>query len=832
MRLRYLLLLAASASGLGAGLAHAETSSASEASSMDELVVTGSRAAPRSRLDTVAPVDVVPSAQLTQHGNTELAQTLATVLPSLNFTRPAVTDGTDTIRPATLRGLSPDETLVLVNSKRRHLASLVNLNGSIGYGSGATDLNTIPTAAIGTVEVLRDGASAQYGSDAIAGVINLRLREARSGGEVSVTVGQYDTDVHYKVNAPVVPGVTLPTHRHLTDGETTTIDGWSGLPLGAGGFLTVSGEAKVQQHTTRAGPDPRPQYTTAGTDPRELGFNRFDNWYGDPKLSQYTLFANAGYDLAGGVRLYGWASFQYRDAISAANFRRALQSNAGSNIQSVYPNGFLPKIEGKVYDGSAAAGATFNLDGWDADASLVYGINRFNFGVIDSINTSLGPTSPHDFDAGALQFQQLLGDFSLTRRFDGVNVAAGLEVRYENYQIIAGEPASYEDGGFVTQTGATPAQDVHGVPGAEAFSGFSPANATDAGRWSEALYLDVEDKLTDALDVDLAVRGEHYSDFGSVLTGKFAARYDLSPHFALRAAVSNGFRAPSLQQSHITTTSTNFVGGLPVQTVLIPPGSPQAKLIGASPLKPEKSVNVSGGGVFRAGAFSLTVDGFFIRIKDRVVLSDILQQANVIALFPPASQIGGVRFFTNGVDSETKGVEAVATYHWTPPVDLGRFDLSASVSYNQTDLTAVRSTPVLSALNPAPVLLPHFRTATLTDGQPKTKGALAIDWTRGILGATAKATYYGDLLQPSNTSNPAGDYRLQAKTLVDLEARVTLHGAQLALGVDNLFDTYPTTPPYILNGVTISSNGVGDFPEYSPFGFQGRFVYARASYRW
>jgi len=835
MTYRHLLFAAVSVAGLLSGAA-AVAAEATASASVEELVVTGSRAEARSKLETLAPVDVVSANQITRGGTTELAQALAFALPSLNFTRPAVTDGTDTVRPATLRGLSPDETLVLINSKRAHAASLVNLNGSVGYGSGAVDLNTIPTAAIASVEVLRDGASAQYGSDAIAGVINLRLREASSGGSTSITFGQYETNVKTKPSAAAVPGLVLDPDRHRHDGEVTTVTGWQGLPLFGTGFLTLSGELKLQQHTTRAGPDPRQQYLQIGTafDPKELTYDRYNNWYGDPKVQQYTGYANAGYDLANGVHLYGWGSYQYRDATSAANVRRSLQQNAGSNIISVYPDGFLPKIEGKVTDASLAGGATGKAGDWDWDASVVYGRNQFHFGVIDSLNASLGPTSPRSFDAGKLIYQQTVANLGLTRslQFDGydVTLAAGAEVRRENYQIKPGEPASYVNGGFFTQAG------VLGGSGAQSFSGFSPANATDRNRTSESLYLDADTKLSENFELDAAARYEHYSDFGDVVTGKLGGRYDLTPSFALRASVSNGFRAPSLQQSFITTTSTNFVAGLPIQTILLPPTDPRAKLIGATPLKPEKSDNVSGGGVFRSGPFSLTVDAYYIKIKNRIALSDILQQANVISLFTSAgvTGIGGVRFFTNGVDSETKGVEAVAGYKWTPDWNYGTVDFNASLSHNETKLTRIQSTPILSALNPAPVILPHFRTATLTDGQPKWKGAFVADWNSGgRFGATAKATYYGKLLQPANNSNPLGDYTLQDRTLIDLEVRAQLgHGLQLAVGADDLFDTYPTTPPYILNGVTLSSNGVGAFPEYSPFGFQGRFVYARATYSW
>jgi iron complex outermembrane receptor protein len=827
MRFNAIMLAGVSAAAFLGGTVE---SAGAQTAAPSEIVVTGTRAAPRSRLDSISPVDVVSNAAITQVGSTELAQSLSELLPSINFPRPTLTDGTDTVRPATLRGLAPDETLVLVNSKRRQTSALVNLNGSIGRGSSGVDLNTIPTAAIGTIEVLRDGASAQYGSDAIAGVINIRMREASHGGDITVTLGQHDTDVNYRNQATTFGGAVIPTSRHLFDGDTVTISGWTGLKLFDTGFLTVTGESKVQSHTVRAGPDSRQQYplVNGAPDPREYSINRFDAWYGDPQMEQYTVFANAGYDVAGGGHLYGWASYQTRDVINAANFRRPIQATTSpaANILSVYPNGFLPKIEGQTYDGSGALGYTFKGFGWDWDASVVYGLNRLEYGVIDTINVSLGPTSPHTFNAGALQYQQVVGNLGANRslhvaNFDEVNLAFGVEARWENFKEEAGDPASYTQGTYVTGYPGI----LAGV-GSQGFPGYSPANAVNADRNSQSAYVDLEVRPVHALSLDAAVRGEHYSDFGSRVTGKLAARYDFSPMFALRGAVSTGFRAPSLMQEDFTATSTNFINGQPVQISTLAAGSATAKLIGSTPLKAEKSTNVSGGGVFRFNAFSVTLDAYQIKLKDRITLTENLTAANVIALFPTSLGIGGARFFTNGVDTTTSGFEGVAAYRWTPAYDIGRFNFTLSGSYNKTKLDKLPTNNVLSALTPAPVLVAHVNALTLTDGQPKWKGSFVTDWQNGWLGATVKATYYGKLIQPGTTA--ALDLPLASATLVDLELRfMPTKSFTFSLGADNLFDKYPTGVPANLN-----ANGVAAWPEYSPFGFQGRYLYARGSYHW
>ena len=823
------ILRAASAAALlaAAGLAaQAQETDQQDDRTLDTVVTVGTRVANRTALDTAVAVDVVSSATLEKIGIGELNQALSTQLPSFNFPRPALNDGTDSVRPATLRGLAPDQTLVLVNGKRRHSASLVNVNGSIGRGSSAVDMNTIPTLAVSGVEVLRDGASAQYGSDAIAGVINVKLREAAEGGAAEVSYGWRESTYTVPVGTPDPGlGITVPASgemsRDRSDGHVLTMAGWKGFQLGQDGFLTLTAEYKDQQHTERSGYDIRQQYPLNSDDSYFEGesvINRWNAWTGEPDLEQFTLFANAGYDVSDTTHLYGWASYQDRDTVSAGFYRRALDAR---NVIEIYPNGFLPLIAPETTDISTGGGVQFESGGWDMDASLVYGSNEMQYTIKNTLNRSIGPTSKTEFDAGGFKYSQLVANFSAVKAFDvanlasPLNVAWGVEARREMYTINAGEPDSYRNGGVLLDGNPT-------ASGAQVFPGFRPENEVDEDRTAIGAYLDLEANITDKFLLSGAVRGESYSDFGETMTGKLAARYDLTEQFALRGSIQNGFRAPSLQQQFFQTTSTNFIDGVPFDITTFPVTNPIAQALGAVPLNPEKSVNYSIGAVINIDRFNMTIDAYQINVDDRIVLSENLTSQDVRDYLESRGFVGagGGRFFLNGVDTETKGIDIVANYAF-PETDFGRFDVTFGANFNQTDVTAVPDLPQLTVLPTPPTLFGRANVKTFEEGTPKDKFTGSLNWTRGAFGATLRAINYGDVLSPSSTA--ANDYTIDSNTLVDIEGRYTWHErVTLSLGADNLFDEYGTPSP-------LNSTGNTPFSGYIPYGSSGRFVYGKAS---
>jgi iron complex outermembrane receptor protein len=697
-----------------------------------------------------------------------------------------------------------------VNGMRGHVSALVAVNTSIGRGSTAFDLNTIPTIAIEQVEVLRDGASAQYGADAIAGVINVRLREAREGGGATAMYGIYNTRVE-----------TSRGQRDANDGLTESVAAWQGLPIGEKGFFTVSGEYVLRHPTNRSdyvNPAALPAYG------RPIIIGRF----GDPKVESYSGYVNAGVPLGDTWEAYGYAGYQHRDTNAAATARAY---NNANNVPAVYPGGFLPAIETKIVDYSVQGGVKGEVAGWNVNLSANYGKNDLTYHTVNSINASFGAASQHDFYAGKLEYDQAIVDLLASRPFEvglvaPLNVALGLEYRREAFQIGAGEPASYTLGPVTTKAGVS-----------QGFPGFRPSNEVDVNRHNWSAYVDVEGKLTDKLGFDVAGRYEDYSDFGSKATGKVSARYDATDALAFRGSISSGFKAPALQQQYFTYTSTNnTLVGTTFQLIEVgtfPVSSPVAKALGATPLQPETSMNYSLGLVWREGPFELTVDAYQIDLKNRIVLSENLPNTNtpaataaaITALLAPFN-ISAARFFINGVNTTTKGLDIVGRYRWVTD-GIGEFDFTLAANFNDTNVTKTPGLPKITSLPQPTFLFDRGNLLTYEKGTPRSKVVGTVDWTLGNAGAMLKATHYANVIIPNN--NPTFDYDTGDATLVDLELRYKLPmNVGAALGVNNVFDKYPHFTPGVINSPT----GSVGFPSFSPFGFNGRFLYGRLSVNW
>ncbi|HWK35101.1 TonB-dependent receptor [Sphingomonas sp.] len=823
----------------------------------DTIIVTGSRIGGRTIADSPVPIDVIGGDQMSNSGYTETNKVLNQLVPSFNFPQPSLTDGTDSLRPATLRGLAPDQTLVLINGKRRHQSALINLNGSVGRGSTAVDLNEIPPIAIDRIEVLRDGASSQYGSDAIAGVINIQLSR-KEGVSGSITWGKYETSVDgiQEVTGVATSGgvptlnpdgtlqlTTTGKDRKAHDGATLTLATRLGLPIGDSGYFTFSAQFRDRDPTNRSGYDPRQQYVSL-TDPRELTANRLNHRFGDGKAVDYNLFLNAGADLGAGWEVYGFGSYGIRNADAAGFFRRpndARNRDFGASTTTFvpfYPDGFLPFIESEVEDVSGAVGVKGEFaDGWKADLSVVYGSNELRYGVSNTWNASLaGVDSPRKFNAGGIASSQTVANLDITHDL-GVSfvkrmgIALGGEYRKENFKITAGEVDSYINGPY-----SLPPYNAGG--GSQVFPGFRPSNALDVSRDSFAGYAELDTDISDAFTLQLAGRYEHYSDFGDTVNGKAAARFEPIKGIAIRGSVSTGFRAPSLAQQYFTTTSTNntVVGGVAqlIEVGTFPATSAVGLALGGKQLKPEKAFNYAGGIALNpVRGLSLTADYYNIKIDDRVTLTENLTGAAVVSLLTGAgiTNVTSARFFVNGVDTRTQGVDIVGTYR-LPEFGAGKFVLTAGYNYNETKITDRASLPSL----PGVLLFGRSESYRLTDGQPRSKVNVSVDWDAGLLGATVRTNRYGSVFSPGTggavdapKGTIAGDYTLTPKWITDVEVRVhPIEQVTLAVGADNVFDVYPdrvpTVAPFTPNSYFLP------YSSFSPFGFNGRFLYGRVAF--
>jgi iron complex outermembrane recepter protein len=771
--------------------------------SFQQEVVVGSRAA-GAAAEKAVPVDVFTAEQVeSASASAETAQIIERIAPSFNFPRPTISDGTDSVRPATLRSMGPDQVLVLINGKRRHTSALVNVNGTIGRGAQNVDLNSIPASAIERIEVLRDGAAAQYGSDAIAGVINIVLKSGTS---------------------PLDLGLQGGTTTH-SDGELLDVNANSGVKVGTG-FLNFTGEYRKRNATNRAGPDPRDQIVAgdAGNNPvKQPSYH-----WGDAEEKDIMGWVNGSIPLNedASTNFYVFGGASRRDGVHGGNYRRALQAQ---NWPQIYPLGFLPLIEPKIVDYSGTVGVRGVVSGaWFWDLSAQYGHDRFDFEVTHSLNTSLGPDIPPNqtrFDAGALEFNQFVSNLDVTRELEvglsgPLNVAFGAEFRRENYQEHAGEEASWIDGGHPDQFGG------RAGAGAQVFPGFRPSNEVDASRSSYAAYLDFEADVLKFLRLGLAGRFEHYTDFGNTSDYKITARVEATKGLVFRGAASTGFRAPSLGQTYFSAISTNFLN---VNGVFVPfdvghfrVNSPLARALGATDLKPENSVNYSAGFVWSPSqVFDFTADYFHIDIEDRIILSGNFTGASLNPILQPFNATGA-RFFTNAIDTTTEGYELTANAR-AGLGSAGRLALQAAFAHAKNEITRIASTPPQLAAFQS-VLFDRLEQRRLTCGQPKDNVRVTSDWRRGDLGATARASMYGAYCSIDSAA-PANDQTFSHEWVFDFELSYQIGKALIAAGVQNILDNFPD------KNIPANFNfGIFTYPRNAPFGFNGRYVYVRTGY--
>jgi iron complex outermembrane recepter protein len=784
-----------------------------------EVVINVGSRTPRSRTETPLPVDVITSDAIRRVGASETGRILSTLAPSFVSVPQTIADGSDHVDPASLRGLGPDQVLVLINGKRRHPSALLHLNGTFGRGTVGTDLNAIPSASIRRIEVLRDGAALQYGSDAIAGVINI--------------VTKNSTD-YLDVNSRA--GVTGEG-----DGERLEASANYGIPIGErGGFVNFTTQFLERAATNRSGTYNGPIYTDdAAADDATLAANGLTRNDLKMKIGESAAtVAMVGYNMEIPVgdhaTFYSFGDLSHRYGRAAGFYRFPRQT--AQTVPEYYPNGFLPEIATTIDDRAVTLGVRAQQAGWNIDLSLTHGQNVFQFNVENSVNASLGTGSPTTFDAGSLHFSQTVGDIDLRRPLavglKQLSFVLGSEFRVENYAIGAGDEASWVNGGA---TYGDPPQPK--IPGAQVFPGFQPSNEVDRFRNNVGVYTGFESELLDGLNLDIGGRYEHYSDFGSAVMGKAATRAEILPGIALRGAASNGFRAPSLQQEWFSNVSTLFLpdpvsGNLePAQVLTSNNESPVTRQFGIAPLKQEKSLNLSGGVVLHPlSNLLLTADAYFVRIKDRIVLTSQFPNSNpaVASLLAPFPSVGQAQFFANAVNTDTIGLDLVADY--TLHLDPGTLTLTASANFTKTEVKDINIPASLvgafAGADPAALQTYYFGRAArnrLEDAVPRRKATASATFVQGPFSALVRANHYGKVAYKPDLAD--NDESFRAKTLFDADVGYEITPSlRLGVGAENIFNVFPdrnTKAANLSNGRFLYNRNV------SQFGWNGGFYYAR-----
>lgn len=777
---------------------------------LDTVIVTGSRGSDvRTVTSSPAPIDVIDSKQLEQTGESSLRGALQKTLPSFSQ-RPSGTSNDSVARPYSLRGLNGSNVLVLVNGKRRHNSAVINLDSTAAYGTNPVDLDMIPISAIDHVEILRDGASAQYGSDAIAGVINIILKQRDNGGSVSTQYGQY-----YK-----------------GDGDNLRQTLNQGLALGDnGGFFNYALDAKSVQAATRSREATGNLYFAG--DPRNDSADRHVQKNGLPKIKAINLSYNAELPVNDALTLYSFSTFSKRDARGGQNYRRPNSTNI---IPEIYPDGTAPFYTLEETDYQAAAGGRGELGEWHWDLSSTFGRDKGQAGADETLNASLGPTSPTRFDTYTNYFDQWTNNLDLTRAFEiglakPLQVSWGLEHRHERYKTESDDPLSYINGGYIYPSGPLAGQP--GAVGAQGAITLTPEDEGQLSRNSYASYLDLGLNPTDKLWLGVAARFEKYDDSsGNTRSGKLSARYDFTSTFAVRGTLSNGFRAPSLSQSVYAQTSNQYtlVNGVAqfVEAKTVRVDSPLAQALGAEDLSPEKSRNISIGFTWQPlPQASLTLDAYQIEIRDRIALTGFLYGNGVDQVLLDNGYRPGyrVKYFTNAADTTTRGVDLVADYR----VDYGRYGRAkygVGFNYNKTEIDDIKETPAsLRAAGNNLELFDRVAQGYLTVANPKTKLILSANWQIERFTINAALTRYDKVI--ARDANPDYDVTYGAKWLTDLEVAYALtDNFNIAVGANNLFDVRADNNGYPAGDI----NGFPKFGSISPFDPYGGFWYTRIAY--
>ena len=788
-----------------------DISASAKNSDIERIITVGTRMSNRTVADSPAPIDIISSEAIKNSGATSTPDMLRKLAPSFNMNNTTTSDGQDLMRPATLRSLGPDQVLVLINGKRRHQQAVVAVQENVGRGSAGTDLSSIPMTAISHIEILRDGAAAQYGSDAIAGVINIVLKNS-DGGTVWSQYGQTDEN----------------------DGESFELGANYGLNIGDKGMLNLTFEYADNGEMNRATPT---TWFDSIEQPKKLLL------VGEAETQMTSLWANFTYDLGASSQLYAFGGFTSKEGESLGFYRPAADNRVWSTL---FPEGVTPSLGSKSEDFSLAVGFRTDIADWEIDASIVTGENRFEFSNLNSLNASYGPDSPTSAYDGALVFNQTTFNLDAVTSIDlglyeETSIAIGVEYRIDGYQQESGDEVTYGRGDTLCAESVNPTGDPLittctgndiTTPGMQGFQGYSPAMAIDTDRKSFALYLDTETFLTEGWLVAAAVRYEDYDDFGSTVIGKLSTHLTLTDNLSVRGSASTGYRAPGMQQANFTQRSISLDNGELADLVTLRPNEALAQELEFKDLKEENSTNLSVGLVYNNGNYSTTLDVYQINIDDRIAYSGNIQRginSEIDAFFDrysgagePLDGVKNVSLFTNAIDTETFGLDWVNQY--TQEIeDLADIVYELSYHHNNTEVSNINTS---SSIVPNEVIYDAAQTLLIEKGQPQDRLSLSAMMDLDTWTVTGRMTYYGEV-STASYGTPANTW--SAKSLFDITAQ--WHATEqldISGGILNLTDEYPDQ--WGENGFPFTEFGFKYGWTSFPFSIAGREYYLRATY--